>query len=138
MKLFKKDTILLSIVIVLAISSGINLFLYLKEKNKLENPSLIAHEEATRIKADVGKLILLYEEEEPTIVTITDVEQLKKENEEFYKYAQNGDKLILYKERAIIYRPPEKMIIKVAPVIGDTSQDNTQTPGEQQTPDGNE
>lgn len=51
---------------------------------------------------------------EPSIAEILDVELLKNEhqiNAEVYKDAKNGDKVIGYEDRLIIYRPSEKKII---------------------------
>jgi hypothetical protein len=51
---------------------------------------------------------------EPAIAEVLDVELLKNEhqiNGEVYKDAQNGDKVIGYEDRLIIYRPSEKKIV---------------------------
>lgn len=51
---------------------------------------------------------------EPAIAEVLDVELLKNEhqiNAEVYKDAQDGDKVIGYEDRLIIYRPSEKKIV---------------------------
>lgn len=64
---------------------------------------------------EVGSTILL-PDETPNIASIVDVESLRKANADFYKDAQNGDKLLIYSTKAIIYREAEGKIINVAPV----------------------
>ena len=63
----------------------------------------------------VGKLILLPEDEQMTISTIQDIERLV-EAEPFFEKAQNGDKVIIYNDRAIIYNPTKNILVNVGPV----------------------
>ncbi len=64
----------------------------------------------------LGKLMIL-PDEKPTIATIVDVESLKKQNPEFYKNARNDDKILVYPNKAIIYRESENIIVNVLPVV---------------------
>lgn len=73
-------------------------------------------EAAKRILEKVRMLIDVPAEPEPTVATITDVEALRKTND-FYKKAENGDNLIITKERAILYDPDKNIILDVVPVI---------------------
>lgn len=54
--------------------------------------------------------------EEPLVATITDAIKLK-EQEPFYKNAQNGDKVVIWKDKALIYRMEEDKIIDFGVVI---------------------
>ena len=63
----------------------------------------------------VGKLILLPEDEQRTISTIQDIDKLA-EQEPFFEKAQNGDKVIIYNDRAIIYSPTKNILVNVGPV----------------------
>lgn len=49
--------------------------------------------------------------EEPSLATITDIEKLK--DQPFFQNAENGDKLLIYKnsQKAILYRPSKNKII---------------------------
>lgn len=62
----------------------------------------------------VGLLMTLPSDETPSLATVTDAEALKKENQ-FYKEAQNGDKILIYVKsaKAILYRPSINKIISV-------------------------
>jgi len=71
----------------------------------------------------VGKLILLPEDEQMTISTIQDIEKLV-EGEPFFEKAQNGDKVLIYSDRAIIYSPAKNILVNVGPVY--TQENNSQ------------
>jgi hypothetical protein len=59
--------------------------------------------------------------EDPTISTINDIATLQKDNPQFYKEAQNGDKVVIYSTKVYIYRPSSKKIINIANIsIDDT------------------
>ena len=62
----------------------------------------------------VAELTKIGEDEQALIVTITDIDALKKGNplnEEVYKDAQNNDKVIGFNDRMIIYREADHKII---------------------------
>ncbi|MFC1780181.1 hypothetical protein ACFLY9_00590 [Patescibacteria group bacterium] len=128
-----KESLLVVIIILLLVALGGIGYLYMKEKEKVENPTQIATEEAQKVKENVGKLILLDESEEPTIATIIDIEALKAENPEFYKDASNGDKLLIYTQRAIIYNQERNIIVNVAPVIRQPGEEEVQTDTEMES-----
>ncbi len=65
--------------------------------------------------SEVKKLIALPEAENPTVAIISDVEKMRQTNP-FFSKAQNGNVLILYSTKAILYDPVKKIIIDVAPV----------------------
>lgn len=140
-RIFTKINFLIFLILILLITLGFSFYLYKKEKEKVDNPALIASEESKKVKEKIGRLILLTEEEEPTIATIINIDTLKSENSEFYKYAQNGDKLILYSQRAMIYRPSDDILINVAPVIKQPEEgtaDETESEGSSNSSDNNE
>lgn len=70
---------------------------------------------ADQIIADVRSLIDIPDDIEPTVATIIDVEQLRARNP-FYDKAENGDHLVVTRERAILYSSKLKKIIDVVPV----------------------
>lgn len=87
---------------------------------KASSPEFVSEIQQKQVDAilkDLNKLILITEEEEPTVATILDVEVLRQDNPEFYKNAQDGDILIIYSQRAIIFRRDKNMIVNVAPVF---------------------
>jgi uncharacterized protein YneF (UPF0154 family) len=100
-----------------------------KVYEKLKDPEYISYlqeQQTEEILENLGSIILL-PDEEPTMATLLDIEELKKENPEFYKDAQKGDYLVIYSEKAIIYREEENKVINVAPVYFEKSEENTNT-----------
>lgn len=96
---------------------------YKKTQTLLNNPTLAAKEEASEITAKLAKLMVLPAKEEPNVVTVLDKNKLK--DQEFFKKAENGDKVIVYtaSKKAILYRPSINKIIEFAPVnLGDVNQ----------------
>jgi hypothetical protein len=93
-----------------------NGYLSLKVKQLSADPQVAAKEEASKLVAEVGNLIILPKDEEPTIATVTDPEQLK--SQAFFANAQKGYKVLLYAtaKKAILYDPENKKIIEVAPI----------------------
>ncbi len=100
-----------------------------KVYEKLKDPEYISYlqeQQTEEILENLGSIILL-PDEEPTMATLLDIEELKKENPEFYKDAQKGDYLVIYSEKAIIYREEENKVINVAPVYFEQTEENTNT-----------
>lgn len=101
---------------------------YQKVQLKLNNPTEASKQDTKETIAAVGKLILLPEDEEPTIATVTDATKLS--GQPFFTNAQNGDKVIIYTKakKAILYRVETNKIIDVAPVnIGNSATPSAQT-----------
>jgi len=81
----------------------------------------------------ISRLILLPQNERPSIATINNVAQLQK-NWPFYENARNGDVLLIYfqAKKAYIYDPEKNMIINMgsvdvmaAPVLSASSTTST-------------
>lgn len=66
--------------------------------------------------SEIGDKMLLPKNETPTIATVTDITKL--EGQQFFRNAQNGDKVIIYgsTRQAILYRQAIHKIIAVAPI----------------------
>jgi len=126
----KTETVTVSfvVIIVLVVLALIGTSYYFFNKYKktqalLSNPTLAAKEEVKKITDQVSKLMMLPTKEEPIVVTVLDKKKLK--DQDFFKNAQNGDKVVVYSvsKQAILYRPSINKIIQVAPLnLGDTNQ----------------
>lgn len=75
----------------------------------------VAEQEIGALLSDVGQHILLPEGESPVVATVQDAVVLASQ-QAFYKDVQNGDKLLVYRDKAIIYSPARDRIINVGPV----------------------
>jgi hypothetical protein len=68
------------------------------------------------IVAEASDQIALPKNEEPIFATVSDSTKLQ--NQDFFKQAQDGDKILLYpkNKKAFLYRPSIKQVIAVAPL----------------------
>lgn len=107
-------------VLILAIlflaSLGANVYLYRELRAIRENPQKVAQEEDKALVARVRQLMVLPEDEEPTVATVRDPERLK--DQPFFTKAKLGDKVLIYtkEKRAILFDPVSNRIVEVAPV----------------------
>jgi hypothetical protein len=118
-------TILLTLVVVAALGAvGYLVYQYVSLRNDLNDPNYLINLQVEqqsntreRIMSRLSSIMLLPDETNPKIATISNIEDLKKENPEFYKNSVNGDTLVLYSELAIIYRDSLNKIINIAPIL---------------------
>ena len=97
-----------------------------KQVAKLSNPQNAIKLEADDLKAKVGQLVDL-PDEQPTVATVTDVTKLQ--GQTFFAKAENGDKVLIFPTagRAVLYRPSTNKVIEYAPVNLNTSSGTTTT-----------
>jgi len=93
---------------------------------------LISKERDALIKK-VSEIILLPEDEDPSIALVSDVETLRA-NQPFFRNSENGDQVLVYTDRAIIYRKSEHKIINIGPVTGATAPPEIATANEENIP----
>ncbi len=89
---------------------------YTRYEQLKQNPNQVEQQEMELLKEEVGLLMELPEDEEPTVATVLDKDSLA--DQPFFAKAENGDKVIAYinARKAILYRPSTKKIIEVAPI----------------------
>ncbi|MBD3329253.1 hypothetical protein GF357_02050 [Candidatus Dojkabacteria bacterium] len=117
-KASKGSQFLLLLVLVLTIACGVLIYLYIEERKNANSPE-VQSQDTQQVISELRKIIVL-PDETPTIATVTDNTKLIEDNPDFYQGVENGDKLIIYQKKAILYRPSDKIIINVAPVIRET------------------
>lgn len=78
----------------------------------------LAKKEIQALLEKIGKHIVLPAGEEPTVATVTNADILKNE-QAFYRDAQNGDKVIVYMQakKAIIYNEAKDILVNVGPIF---------------------
>jgi hypothetical protein len=72
-------------------------------------------EETARIVDTVGRLIVLPVGVTPQVATVQNADTLRT-SEPFFLNAHNGDELLVYPDRAILYSPSLNKIVNVEPV----------------------
>lgn len=62
--------------------------------------------------------VILYDEDPvtPSVLIVTDANQVRTSNPSFYKNAANGDSFLVYSNQAVIYREKNNQIINVTPI----------------------
>lgn len=136
-KVSKKWFWILIVVAVLIV--GTFIFMFVRTQQQLKStkqelqavqtdPDAKAKEEQQQLISEVGKLIILPGDEEPTIATVSDLSKLK--GQAFFDKAKIGDKVLIYNkaEKAILYRPGDKKIIELAPLSNGAVSNTPSTP----------
>ncbi len=116
---FNWKVLLVIVIVVLAL--GAAFYFWNEAQNaKSQTPEAVAaknQEESAKIISSLSLVLYTDSEDEPTVARIEDPAVLQEANPEFYKNAQVGDYLVLYPNRAIIYRESENIVVNVAPII---------------------
>src|SRR3989344_1599693 len=68
------------------------------------SPAKLSDSQVDQLVARVGQFMVLPSDETPSVAIIRDVESLSQQ-QSFYRDAKNGDVLVVYSTRAIIYDP---------------------------------
>lgn len=113
----RNTKILLVVVIVLFLASAVMAGYFYKQMHAVkQDPNKAAQEEVQALIKEVGKLIVLPNDEQPTVATVTDPAKLS--DQPFFAQAQTGDKVLIYTnaKKAVLYRPASHKIIEVAPI----------------------
>lgn len=113
---------LLVILFVFFAAASFAAYYFYKQNQALKDPKKVAEIEAQTVINQVGKLIVLPENETPTVATIKDPEKLK--DQLFFAKAKVGDKMLIYTnaKKAILYDPVINKIVEVASLNLDLPQ----------------
>jgi len=84
-------------------------------KGEIKNQGQLNEQEVSLMLSKIAKHIKLPSDERPTISTIQDI-QILQSQQPFFKDAHNGDRLIIYSNKAIIYNEKEDILINVGPI----------------------
>jgi hypothetical protein len=136
----KKLNLVLALLLVGALAAGG--FFYSKYKSVSSDPKkAVASKNASETKDvldAVNRVIFTESDKQPTVARVESPDTLKKSNPDFYKNVTNGDYLILYPQRAIVFRKSENKIINVAPIVDTSKLAPANAPAEGTTPASNE
>lgn len=110
----KKLVIILSIATV--VLAGVAYYFYRNSSLFNKDQTVAQQAEVKSLVTKVGKLIVLPEDEIPTVATVSDPEKLKEQP--FFTDAKKGDKVLIYTnaKKAILYDPIAHKIVTVAPI----------------------
>lgn len=104
------------LVAVSAAASATAYYFYRQYNSVAQSTALEDGKEAEKLVAQIGALIVLPEDEKPTVATVTDPDRLK--GQPFFANAHAGDKVLLYTSalKAVLYNPATNKIINVGPI----------------------
>ncbi len=113
-----RNGVVIVLVVLLIAAIGAGAYFYMKAT---ADPQATAQKELDKTVGAVGKLMVLPEDETPTLATVEDPAKLQ--DQPFFKNAKKGDKVLIYtrSQKAILYDPSLNKIVEVAPVnLGET------------------
>lgn len=113
------NTFLVILILVLALALGAVGYLYYREKQPGSDDAAIKAE-IDRLSSRVSQLVKVPEGETPTVATVIDAKKLKKNNPVFYEGVENGDKLLVYSDRVVLYDVNNDVVLNM--VLVDTSK----------------
>lgn len=114
------------IILLLAILVGASAYLILNQSAAIEN-SVISSSASNSVTvnkipsspdevlAALGQLIIL-SDAKPSFAIVDEAALAIKATEPFFKDAALGDRILIYPDRAIIYRPSHNIIVNVGPI----------------------
>ncbi len=124
-----KSYLIAVLALVVLAAGGASYYFYNQIQTLKKNPSKVSEQEVATIVAQVGKIMILPQGEQPTLATVADPALLK--NQAFFAQAKVGYKVLIYTNarKAILYDPTENKIVEVAPInIGNPAPAPTPAP----------
>lgn len=73
----------------------------------------------------VGGHIMIAQNEMPTIATVQDPDALREKDPDFYRYAQAGDRLLVWSDKAVLYSERKDRLLAVFPVASRSGSAST-------------
>jgi hypothetical protein len=109
----KKTLVLFVLMMMFALLAA---YFYKQLSDLKKDPRAVAEKEVTQLVEKVGRLIVLPTGEMPTVATVKNPENLKKQS--FFVNAKEGDRVLIYTvaKKAILYDPIADKIVEVAPL----------------------
>jgi hypothetical protein len=96
--------------------TGVAIYEWYQLRNLRAQFGLTETEDVKGLVDQVGKLVVLPENETPTVATVADPAALK--DQPFFAKAKKGDKVLIFTkaQRAILYDPVAHKIVEISPI----------------------
>jgi hypothetical protein len=113
--------LVIAIVLGTAIVLGVSSLLHRPAEQHAQEqqaPSVAGSSDAdiAQLIAAVGKHIVINTSEQPTVATVLDADTLRTQVPAFYRDAQNGDRVLVWSDKAVLYSPSRDILLAVLPV----------------------
>ncbi len=131
------DLKIILMIFLVILSLGLSAYFWNEARQaKSQTPQAVQErnsKETERILDKLKAVLLIDDEGQPTVARVDNPDKLKKDNPDFYKNAQKDDYIIVYKQRAIIFRNNDRgKIINIAPIVNtNKTKNNKKTPKSQ-------
>ena len=114
----KKIYKIIGVTVITIMIAGLGYYAVDKIVNKKED----GQKELQSTIDDVSKLMVLPQDEIPTLATVTDVKKL--EGQPFFAHAKEGDKVLIYtnNKKVILYSPSQNKIVEVGGINLNSTQ----------------
>ncbi len=86
------------------------------QANVMGSASSTSDAEIADLIARIARHIAIKQGESPTVATIQDASLLRQTDPKFYKEAENGDRLVIWSDQAILYSTKQDRLLAVVPV----------------------
>lgn len=115
----KSLLVIISFSVLVLVAAGFAVYYFMQYQNSqslLKDPQKATAQETGKIVDEVGRLIVLPQNEQPQIATVSDVNALKQQS--FFAQAKNGDIVLIYTkaQKAVLYDPVQKKVVEVGPI----------------------
>ena len=112
----KGTIVFVALILLIVLLSATSVYFYKKYATVSGDQRAVSQKEMAHLVQAVSKIMILPEDETPTVATVSDPSLLK--DQEFFLKAKQGDKVLIYTKSklAILYDPKAKKIVNVAPV----------------------
>ncbi len=106
--------IFIAVLIFVTASLFVTTFILWKNSGPKKVPIATSENQVEQVVIDVSKVMILPENETPTLATVTDLTPLK--DQPFFSKAMLGDLVLIYtnSKKAILWRPSTKQIVEVS------------------------
>jgi len=111
--------LIIIVVFTAAVLMAVNSFNRMRDQEKARNQQTQINKDTSNTQyviSRVASLIHVKEDETPTVATIEDINILKSNNPIFYQFAENGDKLLIWSDKAVLYSTKQDKLLSVMPI----------------------
>lgn len=85
-------------------------------------------DEIDSLVKQVSKHVSVRTDERPTVATVEDANLLRQQRPAFYQEAENGDKLLVWSDKAVLYSPRREVVLAVLPIAYAAIGEGSTTP----------
>jgi len=122
------------LLLLVAIGSALSYWKWGTTYQQAELKPVTATNDIDSLISRIGKMIVINANERPTVATVENADFLRSQNPDFYKDATNGDRLLIWSDKAVLYSTKQNKILSVLQIrapagTAQTSASSSSPPG---------